>query len=79
MTGSGVYRQLPQDFVCLSLFKTPIDIDGDGGVDFFHQGRTWGEFEVIRSNRSYGPNLDGTAQDDRLIGGSWNNVFDGRW
>ncbi len=78
--GSGVMRELPQDVPCVDLFWAPVDIDGDNGVDYIHNDNIdnlgpW--YYLVKSLQAYGPVLDGTLEDDRLIGGAQDNIYRG--
>jgi len=76
--GEGFFRPLDDDWVNGVSFRwTVLDVDGDGGTDFLinkvgHEGTT-----LAKMNLPYGPELTGTGEDDRLIGGARDNVFRG--
>ena len=78
--GNGLFRRLPEDWVKVSFNPYPIDLDGDGGVDFLDQSdNAEGEKELllIKSTTPYGPDLTGDESDDMLRGGAFDNVFEG--
>ena len=76
--GEGNFRRLDSDWVATESHKIAIlDVDGDSGTDIVyvtpgHRGTT-----LAKMNQSYGPELDGTVQDDRLMGGAHSNVLRG--
>ena len=61
----------------------PIDLDGDGGVDFLDQGPNDEADErtvlyLVRSTAPYGPDLQGIDfRDNVLLGGAFDNVIEG--
>jgi len=71
--GEGNFRRLDDDWA--RNFGVVLDVDGDGGTDFFdwHEGR----YTIAKMNLPYGAVLDGTEDDDRLIGGAHDNVYRG--
>jgi VCBS repeat protein/hemolysin type calcium-binding protein len=72
--GEGFFRRLDTDWVEAGWNWAVLDVDGDGGTDFFidRQG-----YELAKMSLPYGPNHTGTPDDDRLIGGAHNNIFKG--
>jgi len=73
--GEGYFRPLAEDWVVIDDWNWRVlDIDGDGGSDFFLQSDG---YVLHRMNLPYGPNLTGDSNSNRLIGGSFNNVFMG--
>lgn len=73
--GEGFFRRLDADWVRTEGSWEVLDVDGDGGTDFFIDG--WQGYQLAKMSLTYGPNLTGTPDDDRLIGGAHNNVFKG--
>ena len=73
--GEGNFRVLSNDWVQMSHSWVVLDVDNDGGSDFFEN--TGGGFRLHKMNLPYGPEMDGTAGDDRLIGGAHDNVYRG--
>jgi len=74
--GEGYFRQLADDWVSLNSGQwVVLDVDGDGGTDFWFQNDT--QFELHKMNLPYGAVVDGTSEDDRLIGGAHDNVYRG--
>jgi hypothetical protein len=73
--GEGYFRPLADDWVGTDWNWVILDVDGDGGTDFLvhgYQGLT-----LAKMILPYGPELDGTSEDDRLIGGAHDNVYRG--
>jgi Ca2+-binding RTX toxin-like protein len=52
-----------------------LDVDNDGGTDFFES--SYLGVRLHKMNKPYGPEMDGTADHDRLIGGAHDNVYRG--
>jgi Ca2+-binding RTX toxin-like protein len=74
--GEGYFRPLGDDWVqTLEWFWVVLDVDGDGGTDFLIND-VYG-YTLAKMNLPYGPMLDGTTEDDRLIGGAHDNVYRG--
>ncbi len=73
--GEGYFRQLDEDWVQSDFSWVVLDVDGDGGTDFLVQG--WQGYTLSKMNLPYGASLDGTPEDDRLIGGAHDNVYRG--
>jgi hypothetical protein len=74
--GEGYFRRLADDWVSFNSNQwVVLDVDGDGGTDFWiqHGDHT----ELHKMNLPYGAVLDGTSEDDRLIGGAHDNVYRG--
>jgi FG-GAP-like repeat/RTX calcium-binding nonapeptide repeat (4 copies) len=75
--GEGYFRPLADDWVeGLGWNWVVLDVDGDGGTDILADSGGYG-VALHRMAQPYGPDIVGTAGDDRLIGGAKNNVFDG--
>ena len=74
--GEGYFRPLEANFLTnLGFNWVVLDVDGDGGSDIVS---TEGEGLVLHKMiQPYGPDLDGSEQDDRLIGGAHDNFFRG--
>lgn len=73
--GEGFFRRLGENWVSTSHNWVVLDVDNDGGTDFLsadHQG-----LKLHQMNLPYGQVLDGTQENDRLIGGAFNNTFRG--
>jgi len=74
--GEGFFRPLANDWLTnLSWNWVVLDVDGDGGTDFLAD--EWYGITLHRMNAPFGPDLDGTEQNDRLIGGAHDNLFRG--
>ena len=73
--GEGHFRLLSEDWVEMSESWVVLDVDNDGGSDFFEN--TGGGLRLHKMNLPYGAEMDGTADDDRLIGGAHDNVYRG--
>jgi Ca2+-binding RTX toxin-like protein len=73
--GEGFFRQLDADWVQTDWNWVVLDVDGDGGTDFLVEG--WQGYTLSKMNLPYGAVLDGTPEDDRLIGGAHDNVYRG--
>lgn len=73
--GAGNFRRLSEDWMTASWNHVVLDVDGDGGTDFF----SWAPNGIVLHKMilPYGPELDGTDEDDRLIGGAHDNIFRG--
>ena len=77
--GNGFFRRLPEDWAPLSFKHLPIDLDGDGDVDFIDQQGTdkGSELFLVRATVPYGPDLTGDGSDDILLGGAFDNLLEG--
>lgn len=76
--GDGYFRALSNDLLATNSQWVVLDVDGDGGTDVLGQDLTGSlGWELSKMVLRYGPELDGTADDDRLIGGAHNNVYRG--
>jgi hypothetical protein len=74
--GEGYFRRLADDWVVpIDWNWIVLDVDGDGGTDFLFD--SYLGFFLSKMNLPYGAVLDGTAEDDRLIGGAHDNVYRG--
>jgi hypothetical protein len=74
--GEGYFRMLASDWINIGKLWAVLDIDGDGGSDFVEPNSSGGLY-VTKMIQPYGAEFDGTASNDRLIGGSHDNVFQG--
>jgi Ca2+-binding RTX toxin-like protein len=72
--GEGNFRVLSNDWVEMSHSWVVLDVDNDGGTDFLESR---GGLRLHKMIKPYGPELDGTAGDDRLIGGAHDNIYRG--
>jgi len=74
--GEGYFRRLAEDWVVMPDWNwVVLDVDGDGGTDFLND--TYLGYFLSKMNLPYGAVLDGTPEDDRLIGGAHDNVYRG--
>jgi len=73
--GEGHFRLLSNDWVEMDHNWVVLDFDNDGGTDFV-EGSYLG-LRLHKMNLPYGAEMDGTAEDDRLIGGAHDNVYRG--
>jgi Ca2+-binding RTX toxin-like protein len=74
--GEGFFRPIAKDWVPgLQFNSIVLDVDGDGGSDFLVT-EGYG-LALHKMAQPYGPDLDGTAGDDRLVGGAHDNRFRG--
>jgi len=73
--GEGYFRFLAEDWIQLGGLFAVLDVDGDGGSDFVEPGQNG--LLLTKMKQPYGPKLDGTSEDDRLIGGAHDNVYRG--
>jgi hypothetical protein len=81
--GEGYFRRLNEDWVETEAQNwVVLDVDGDGGTDFVLE--QWDsempsihKFTLAKMDLPYGAELDGTSEDDRLIGGAHDNVYRG--
>ena len=73
--GEGNFRLLSNDWVEMSHSWVVLDVDNDGGTDFFES--SYLGLRLHKMNLPYGPEMDGTDSDDRLIGGAHDNVYRG--
>jgi Ca2+-binding RTX toxin-like protein len=73
--GEGNFRLLSNDWVEMSFSWVVLDVDNDGGTDFLEASNLG--LRLHKMNLPYGPELDGTEGDDRLIGGAHDNVYRG--
>ena len=73
--GEGYFRRLEDDWVQTWFYWTVLDVDGDGGTDFLINDALG--YTLAKMNLPYGAVLDGTQEDDRLIGGAHDNVYRG--
>ena len=73
--GEGNFRLLSEDWVEISESWVVLDVDNDGGTDFFES--SYLGLRLHKMNVPYGAELDGTADDDRLIGGAHDNHYRG--
>jgi hypothetical protein len=73
--GEGYFRLLSTDWVEMSESWVVLDVDNDGGTDFFES--SYLGLRLHKMNLPYGAEMDGTSDDDRLIGGAHDNVFSG--
>jgi Ca2+-binding RTX toxin-like protein len=73
--GEGNFRLLSKDWVEMSESWVVLDVDNDGGTDFFES--SYLGVRLHKMNLPYGAEMDGTADDDRLIGGAHDNVYRG--
>jgi Ca2+-binding RTX toxin-like protein len=72
--GEGNFRLLSEDWVYMSNSWVVLDVDNDGGTDFFESR---GGVRLHKMNKPYGPEMEGTEGDDRLIGGAHDNIYRG--
>jgi hypothetical protein len=76
--GEGFFRELEQDWVSgIGDNWRVLDVDGDGGTDWFAHAGGQNGYTLSKMILPYGPVLDGTDQAESLIGGALNNVFRG--
>jgi Ca2+-binding RTX toxin-like protein len=73
--GEGNFRLLSEDWVELNGKWVVLDVDDDGGTDFFEANPNG--VRLHKMNLPYGAEMDGTADDDRLIGGAHDNIYRG--
>jgi Ca2+-binding RTX toxin-like protein len=73
--GEGNFRPLPINWADVGFNWVVLDVDNDGGTDFLQP--TWDGLFLHKMNLPYGAELDGTSEDDRLIGGALHNVYRG--
>ena len=73
--GEGNFRLLSEDWVEISHSWVVLDVDNDGGTDFV-EASSFG-LRLHKMNLPYGAEMDGTADDDRLIGGAHDNIYRG--
>lgn len=73
--GEGNFRLLSEDWVEVDWHYRVLDVDNDGGTDFFTTDNLG--VRLHKMNLPYGPELDGTDENDRLIGGAHDNVYRG--
>jgi hypothetical protein len=73
--GEGNFRLLSEDWVEMSESWVVLDVDNDGGTDFFES--SYLGVRLHKMSKHYGSEVDGTDGDDRLIGGAHDNVFRG--
>ncbi len=75
--GDGFFRPLDSDWITgMDWNFLVLDVDGDGGTDFLTCDDRLG-VALHKMRTPLGPNWDGDEEDDRLIGGSHDNVYRG--
>jgi len=72
--GEGFFRRI--DNIFGSVRGIWLDVDGDGGTDLLWQAGGSG-YHLSKMIHSYGPEMVGTEEDERQIGGALDNVFRG--
>jgi hypothetical protein len=73
--GEGHFRLLSEDWVEMDWNWVVLDADNDGGTDFVEA--SYLGLRLHKMNLPYGAEMDGTAEDDRLIGGAHDNIYRG--
>jgi hypothetical protein len=74
--GEGFFRPMQDDWITRagSQFSRIMDVDGDGGTDYYDMHR---EHFLSKMIEDYGAELDGSQDDDHFIGGAHDNVYRG--